>query len=515
MHERYEVAVAGMGPAGAVCAGLLGKLGVRTLALERSRELYDKPRAFALDHEVMRVFQNLGIAERVLPYTAPFTPSEYYGADGRLIKRLGAVPPPYPLAWTPSMVFRQPQVEAILREGVAAIPDVDVRYGMSLEDFSQDATGVALSLVDDRGARREVRANYLVACDGAASGVRRSLGIGHEDMAFDEPWLVVDVLVNEAGAAKLPQVSIQYCEPARPCTYLIGTGEHRRWEIMLLPGEDPRAMEDEAAVWKLLSRWLSPADAKLWRQASYRFHALAASEWRRGRVFLAGDAAHQQPPFTGQGMCQGIRDVANLSWKLKLALDGAPDALLDTYQQERLPHVRRLTGVVKGIGRLICERDPAAARVRDDRLVDAAGGEVRTEPRQNLIPPLEAGFLSPEPHAANGTLFPQPRLRRRDGVALLDDVAGSGFRLFVRGPMPTVPAALLERLDIQLVRIEPAEELDGVLASWFARHACSAVLVRPDHYVYGVAAHDGDAAKLVESAVAFAAPTGRAQRASK
>lgn len=509
MHEQVEVAVVGMGPAGAVCTGLLGRLGVRTLAVERSRAVYDKPRAFALDHEAMRVLQNLGIADRVAPHTAPFTPSEFYGADGRLIKRLGAIAPPYPLGWTPSMVFRQPQVEAILRERVAALPGVEVAYGTELVDFAQDREGVTLRLRGEDGTAREVRTRYLVACDGASSGVRRQLGVSHEDMAFDEPWLVVDVLVNEAGAAKLPKVSIQFCEPSRPCTYLIGTGEHRRWEIMLLLGEDPRAMEDDAQVWKLLARWLTPQDAKLWRQASYRFHALAATEWRRGRVFLAGDAAHQQPPFTGQGMCQGIRDISNLAWKLKLALDGAPDALLDTYQEERLPHVRRLTAVVKGIGRLICERDPAAAKARDDRLIAEAGGEVRTVPRQDLIPPLEQGCFFGEPRAAQGTLMPQPRVKHGADTILLDEVSGTGFRLFVDGEPPAVPQGLLDRLGITIVRVARDEETEGVLGRWFERHGCFAALVRPDHYVYGVAAQPADVVKLVESAVAFAAPQGR------
>ncbi|MDF3086651.1 FAD-dependent monooxygenase, partial [Burkholderia sola] len=135
-----------------------------------------------------------------------------------------------------------------------------------------------------------------IGCDGASSTVRTQLSIEYEDLVFDEPWLVVDLRVNERGIEKLPKVAIQYCEPSRPCTYIVGPGGHRRWEIMLMPGEDPREMQTEEQVWKLLSRWLTREDAELWRAASYRFHALVAKEWRRGRVFIAGDAAHQQPP---------------------------------------------------------------------------------------------------------------------------------------------------------------------------------------------------------------------------
>ncbi|HEU4442461.1 MAG TPA: bifunctional 3-(3-hydroxy-phenyl)propionate/3-hydroxycinnamic acid hydroxylase [Burkholderiales bacterium] len=437
MNDSFDVAVVGLGPAGAACAALLGSRGVKTVAIERSREVYDKPRAFALDHEIMRVFEDLGIAAAVAPHTAPFTPSEYYGADGQLIKRLGALPPPWPLGWPPSMVFEQPAVEALLRKRAAEVAEVrvDELVGLGVRDESVDLhlrNGKSLS------------ARYVVGCDGAASTVRRLLGIEYEDLEFDQEWLVVDLRVNERGLAKLPQVSIQYCEPARPSTYLIGVGSHRRWELMLQPGEQPDA-------WKLLARWLTPQDAELWRAAAYRFHALVARQWRCGRVFLAGDAAHQQPPFTGQGMCQGIRDVANLSWKLQFVLAGkAGDGLLDTYELERSVHVKRLTAIIKEIGTIIGERDPKAARARDRRLLKEAGGKVATVPRQNLIPPLEGGFRSPHPHSANGTLFP------KDGK--------SGMRVVVRSP-----------------------ENPPYLQAWFERHHALAAIVRPDHYVYGIA----------------------------
>ena len=520
MAERFDVVVVGFGPAGASCAGLLGSMGVRTLVIDRARSVYDKPRAFALDHEIMRVFQNLGIVDKVLPHTAPFTPSEYYGVDGRLIKRLGAVPPPYPLGWPPNVVFTQPPVEQIMRSAAAAHDSVQLSLGTELIGLEQDASGVRLRLRGDDGDADggpagavakafDVSARYVIGCDGAASTVRGLLDMPLEDLGFDEPWLVVDVQVNESGLGKLPDVSIQYCEPARPCTYLIGPGNHRRWEIMLLPGEDPRTMESETAIWKLLSRWLKPDEASLWRVASYRFHALVARDWRRGRVFIAGDAAHQQPPFTGQGMCQGVRDVANLSWKLQRVLSGkSGDALLDTYQAERAAHVRRLTTLIKNIGLLICERDPAAAKKRDARLLEEAGGEIKTVARQDLIPPLAgaACLLSPLAHAANGTIFPQPRVMRAGAPVLMDDLAGSGFRVVVKDRQLAAALCvdvLVARIDARIVLLGTdvdvdtdvaavgvlcIKESDGVLARWFSRHACVAAIVRPDHYVYGVAA---------------------------
>jgi 3-(3-hydroxy-phenyl)propionate hydroxylase len=498
MKGDYDVVVIGFGPSGAVAAALLGQAGVRTLVVDRSMDVYPKPRAIALDHEIMRVFQNLGLLDAVAPHCEPFTPSEYYGVDGRLIKRLATVEPPYPLGHTPSMVFTQPPVEAALRRHVQALPAVDVVLGRRFTGVEQDAEGATVRF--DEGS---VRARYVIGCDGASSTVREAVGIALEDLEFDEPWLVVDVQVNEQGLAKLPRTSVQYCEPARPCTYVIGPGNHRRWEISLLAGEDPAYMATEEGAWSVLRRWIGPDDATLWRQASYRFHALVAREWRAGRVFIAGDAAHQQPPFLGQGMCQGVRDVVNLTWKLRAVLGGdAPDSLLDTYTVERREHVRRLTTRIKEIGAVICERDPARAQARDAALVDAAGGAIRTVPRQDIIPPLMEGLLASGDRAGAGTLFPQPRVNGPTGPALLDELAGAGWRIVTdlrTAQLPPGLLALAERLGM-LISIPSdtagfssgphrmqADELDGVLARWFAKHGCRAAVVRPDHYVYGVA----------------------------
>jgi 3-(3-hydroxy-phenyl)propionate hydroxylase len=488
MSAHHEVAVIGFGPCGAVAATLLGQAGFQVLAIDRTREVYDKPRAIAIDHEILRMFDGMGLAEAVLPFTAPFPASEHFGADGQLIRRIDMVPEPYPMGFVPTMVFTQPPVEAVLREKAAATPGVTVELGTELIAIEPGGDRVTLRLRGDDGAERSVTAGTVVACDGASSFVRRSLGIRFEDLVFDEPWLVVDLLVEPAALSKLPSNAAQFCEPARPITYIVGPGNHRRFEIMLNPGEDPRAMQREEVVLGLLSRWLAPGDARMWRAASYRFHALVAGEWRRGRIFLAGDAAHQQPPFIGQGMCQGLRDVANLAWKLAAVRDGAPDALLDTYGEERGQHVRTLTTRIKGIGRQICERDPDAARVRDAALIAQGGGRAPVVTRQEIVPPLECGLLAGSGHAAEGTLFPQPWVRQGEGWARMDRVTGGGWRLFSAPGAPASDGAW--RFGDRLV------ERDGVAAAWFARHGVLAALVRPDHYVFGVATDPAGIAAL-------------------
>ncbi|MEO6016595.1 MAG: bifunctional 3-(3-hydroxy-phenyl)propionate/3-hydroxycinnamic acid hydroxylase, partial [Polaromonas sp.] len=406
------------------------------------------------------------------------------------------VEPPYPLGYSPSMVFTQPPVERILREHAQSLPCVDVALGVKLSGLQQDADGVTLHLQEEDGAQRTVRARYLVACDGATSTVRGLAGIELEDLGFDEPWLVVDVLLNEHGMAKVPAVSMQFCEPERPCSYIIGPKNHRRWEISINEGEVPSEVSTPEGTWKLLSRWLTPEDAVLWRQASYRFHALVAKTWRAGRVFVAGDAAHQQPPFLGQGMCQGIRDAANLSWKLAAVLQGsAPEALLDTYGEERKGHVTELTRRIKDIGQLVGQRDPVKARQRDAKLLADCDGVVKSVPRQNVQPALAEGLLSPMSHAAVGTIFPQPWLADAGAPVHMDAVAGSGWRVVLRPAADaslTAAAASFAFAKIFSLDTPGFVETDGVLASWFSQQGSAAAIVRPDHYVYGVASNTAD-----------------------
>lgn len=508
--KNYQVGVVGFGPVGAMVANLMGRAGVRTLALDKTPEIFPKPRAIALDHEILRAFDNIGLLERIRPWLEPFTASEHFGVDGQLIRRIDMAPAPYPMGYVPSQVFLQPPVEREMRNNLASFPCVDVMLGLEFLSLRQDAGKVEMEARTPEGHVERFTFDYLIGCDGAASSVRRATGMKLDDLGFDEPWLVIDVLVNEQGRAKLPQRSAQYCNATRPTTYLIGPQNLRRWEITILPGEDPRACESEDNVWSLLAPWIGPGDGELWRASSYRFHALVAAKWREGRVFIAGDAAHQQPPFIGQGMCQGIRDAVNLSWKLIDRINGAvSDSVLDTYETERAAHVRELTGRIKTIGKYISERDPALARARDERLIAEGGGKALTMTRQEIVPPLSEGFLHEGSGKIAGTLFPQPWIDSASGPKLMDEIAGAGWRLVMFGVGDAAAFDLSRRagaLNVTPVRFAGSAssdgaaltEREGVLRDWFARAGACAALVRPDHYVYGVAPDAPAAAALID-----------------
>jgi 3-(3-hydroxy-phenyl)propionate hydroxylase len=524
----YDVLIVGFGPVGATMANLLARRGLRVGVIETEHGIYDKPRALTFDHEAMRVFQACGLAERIAKFTAPHLGTLFLGVDGRVIKKFVPMPPPYPLSWPPTSTFVQPEVERLLREGVAANPGVDVFLGHRAITFTQDDVGVALTVRDSaQGQERVLRARFLLGCDGANSFVRKQLDIALEDLGFDEWWMVVDVRIQRP--VELPSTSIQYCWPSRPSTLVPGPGNLRRWEIKLLPGEQPEEFGRYESVVQQISRFVDPSCVEIWRSAVYRFHALLARRWRDRRVFLVGDACHQTPPFLGQGMCAGIRDAANLAWKLAMVIqDGAPDALLDTYEQERQPHVRTLVATAKEFGLIIGELDLAAARIRDETLRgQLERGEAETI-RQRFVPNLTTGIIDRDPEARGaGSLFVQPKIHRParadapDTEALLDDLLRSRFLIAaaapeVQGWLTPESRALWRRLGGERIVIGPPEqtrlrdhladddiqylaETNSLFAGWMSQINSAAVVVRPDRYVFGTASDAAQLNRLIAS----------------
>ena len=508
----YDVAIVGYGPVGAVFANLLAKRGLKVAVVERTADIYDKPRAITLDHEALRVFQAIGLADYMDGAIAPHNGTHFIGVDGDIIKAFDPMPPPYPLGWIPNATFVQPDAEKALREKLSGYEDADVFLSATGVSLMQDQTSVSLSARRNDGSEFTLRARYLVGCDGANSFVRKQIGAGLEDLAFDEWWAVVDTLTSDP--AKRPAKAFQYCWPARPGTFVPGPGNLRRWEIKLLPGEDPEAGGTPDSIARLLGGFTDISDLTIWRSAVYRFHALLGQSWRDRRVLLMGDAVHQTPPFLGQGLCAGIRDAANLAWKLALVLRGdADETLLDTYEIERKPHVRAVVAAAKEFGTIIGELDPAAAAARDARLLaDLESGKAETV-RQKFIPDLVSGLIGGEAKLA-GRLFVQPHVRAPDGrIVRLDDLLPPEFVLATTPEaidwLSDASRAAWQRLGgAQVIIAAPGEsarhngvlsvaEADGLFTGWMRQNAVAAVIVRPDRYVYGAAANAGELNMLI------------------
>jgi 3-(3-hydroxy-phenyl)propionate hydroxylase len=509
--ESFDIAIVGCGPVGVTAAHLLAHRGLRVLVVERDLAPYDLPRAVHFDHEIMRIFQSAGLAELLLPHLTIPQGSVHFGADGAPIRPFRRIVQTDRLGWASDYFFYQPDIERVLRGALAKRASVTLKFGCGVSGIEQTADGVTVTGNGPSGPF-QAQAAYVLACDGGRSTIRKLLEIGLEDLGFDEPWIVVDAIVE--GKVTMPafsglpdDVDLQKVmfivgDPRRPTTYVPNSGNHRRWEFMLLPGETPEHATRPEMVDELLSPWLLGEPYELVRSAVYRFHSLLAERWQEGRIFLLGDAAHQTPPFFGQGLCHGIRDAANLAWKLELVLGNrAGPSLLASYELERRPHAQQVIETSMRTGRYICTLDPRAAIQRDAEMRDGS----RPAAHGDIIPALERGIIDIEScHPAVGQRFIQPHMVGRDGTRrLLDDHTGGGFVLLTLDPLPAQGARVaIDLLSLKVCRVVPSSVLqarDGELADaslelhqWFERNACRGVIVRPDAYVYGVFGNDAE-----------------------
>lgn len=521
MDRTYDVAIVGLGPVGVTAANLCARQGLKTLVIERDSAPYTMPRAIHFDSEIMRIFQSIGAADDVAIICRPLGGSVYLGVDGKPIRSLHTPDTVRQVGWPASHLFYQPKLEEVLRAHLAARKTVDLHLKTSCDNISQDGDKVTLGLFNiENGIHWTAEASFVLACDGARSFVRKSLSIPLEDLKFEEAWLVVDAMVNGSmlwpeqydipAPVRAGQFSLMVCDPSRPSTVIPGPGQHRRWEFMLKPDETPDDM-DEQKVRQLLGAWVKVADVEIVRAAVYQFHGLIAESWRSDRIFLLGDAAHQTPPFYGQGMCHGLRDTANLIWKLALVLNNKCNhTILDSYEIERRPHVRAIIdGSVKA-GAAICIQDRERAIARDKEFRNAEAVRKTHVAMTDIVPPLKSGLLSNADYKIKdnprGLHFIQPPVSDTMGKPLrLDDcldcrpaLVGYNF-----DPMAGMNAGQVENWrriggiaisiypDREKARKAPADnakvviDTDGFIKKWLEQFAADILLVRPDRYVFG------------------------------
>ena len=468
-----DILIIGFGPVGAAMAALLGRHGRSVVAIDAQHDVYPLPRAAHFDHEIMRIFQELGIIDRVAPHIRVAPNYEFRAADGRPLMRVEREGVNGISGWPTGFNFYQPGVEAAMRSKVSEMPHVDVRLGTKFVAVdSAGAEDVVVRTDSESEGILSCRARFVIGCDGASSSLREACGIALDDYGFDEPWLVLDALVEDES--RFPTMNLQLCDPERPTTFVhMGPGR-LRWEFMLKPGEAAEDMRRPESVDALLRPWRDKGEIKVERTAVYRFHGLVARSWRQGRILLAGDAAHQMPPFMGQGLCSGLRDAANLAWKLDSVLDTGNLSLLDTYQAERDPHVRTVIERAIEMGRLVCTLDPVRAARRD--------ADMLPNPQITRASPLPGiSGLTLDDSPAAGTLFPQPP--QQADMAGLDDILGSGAWLVHRGSAPLCR----KRPGLKIVPIESTLPADmaALVTGWLDGHNIDAVLVRPDRYIFG------------------------------
>lgn len=507
--DLFDVVVVGFGPAGEVAASTLGIAGHRVAVFERQRELYPLPRMVTFDGEACRTVQATGKDIDEALSTAVALDSCAFGdanADPLLTLDWRGVQGGFKAHYS---IF-QPDVEKTLRDKVAELPNVEVNFGFEVLGLVQHDDHVEVS-VRPKGSRDEaeeftVRAKYIIGADGTNSVIRKAAGIEMRDYDMHERWLNFDMNVLRPLPEEFYKL-IMIMDPKRPHMYMpLGKARHR-FEIRVDDAETDEEMHEPEVAWKFLKEvhGLDDTYMSICRQVVYHYYTRVAADWRKDRVFIAGDAAHTMTPYLGQGGCSAIRDGRNVAWKLDLVLRGvSEEALLDEYQAEREPHVSTLVFTSHELAKVVNIVDEKAAEERNYAM------------RNHLTPPpppfpkLEHGVVHPSPNEADadatGSLAPQGRLVRNGVEGRGDDVVGHGFQLVTRRrpAFDDVHNHVLAAIDCAVVVLEDhddpdyAQDLEGVYGSFLDEHDVDAYLMRPDWYIFGVAQHDGIGALVTE-----------------
>jgi len=482
--ENIDVILVGCGPTSAVLANLLAPYGWRIAIFEKDVEIYDLPRAVFFDDEIMRIFQQIGLSNDIIKDTNQVHGMQLLNADGEMLAEYIAETTPESSGWYAGYMFHQPTLEKILRNGLKRFSNVTLHPGVEVSKITQLNQSVMVEVVTKNGSLN-YSSKYLVGCCGARSITRSVIETNIQDFHADQSWIVIDIeLLKDVS---LPKYTVQYCNPLRPSTFIPTPGPFRRFELMLMPGESAEQMLHPSKISELLAQWLAPEDYQITRSAIYQFHALIAEKWRSGSILIAGDAAHQMPPFLGQGMCSGIKDAANLSWKLDAVLKGsASPKLLDTYEAERKPFVEEVIRADLWLSDMIQTTNPLLANERDAKLLNASPSNKKLSP-----PKIKLGGNFCQQNEPSGAPFIQPLLP--DGI-LYDTKLGNGFALIGDVLISNSSEELIKEFAIKKIMRPPLD-----IQTWLNKHNAKAVLVRPDRYVQAILTVDSNLQEILES----------------
>ncbi|MFH7808196.1 MULTISPECIES: bifunctional 3-(3-hydroxy-phenyl)propionate/3-hydroxycinnamic acid hydroxylase [unclassified Acinetobacter] len=507
-----EVAILGAGPVGLTIANYLSKQGVQVTVIEQLDSLIDYPRAIGIDDESLRTIQSLGLVEQVLPHTTPNHAMRFLTPKGRCFADIQPLTREF--GFSRRNAFIQPQVDNVLLQGLKQYEQTHVLFSRQLIEFSQDQTGVTLKLQTADQTEEIIQAQYLIACDGGNSIIRRTLNIDFAGKTAPNQWIVIDI---ENDPLATPHIYL-CCDPVRP--YVSAALPHgiRRFEFMVMPGETQEELSQPENIAKLLSKVLPTTDGiEVIRQRVYTHNARIAEKFRVDRILLAGDAAHIMPVWQGQGYNSGMRDAFNLAWKVALVVQGKASAeLLDSYQVERKDHAKAMIDLSVMAGHVLAPPKKWQGFVRDG-IAHALNyikpiKQYLLEMRFKPMPKYHAGALITDGSKTTpvGKMFIQPHVKLESGkTVLLDEVLSNDFAIIAWGVDPKwglTPAHMQQwqKLGVKFVQVIPAVQLDnekrqkydGVITvgdlgtdirSWFGQTTESVVILRPDRFVAALA----------------------------
>ena len=399
--KKYDVVIVGFGPTGGTLANLLALHGFSILVLEKEKSFYPLPRAVHFDDEVMRVFETIGITNTFLKYTIINKGTKFVDKKNRVILDW---PRPREITengWYPSYRFNQPDLERELRKKLKSYKKVEIKQSSNVKKITNKKDEVEI-IFEDINSKKifNIKSKYLIGCDGANSITRSQMKTKMKNLGFTQKWAVIDLILKK-NKKNLPDRTIQYSNPTRPATYCRNVGKRRRWEFAIKKTEKIETILSDKYIWNFLKPWLKKQEARMERKTIYTFQSALAKSWKKGRIFLAGDAAHLMPPFMGQGMCAGIRDVSNLAWKISHCLKKKhDDKLLNTYQSERSSNVKEYIETTMRMGEFV--NAVGKSPITNNISADSEG----RKSMKSIKPKLGRGLGKPK-DKFRGNIFPQ------------------------------------------------------------------------------------------------------------
>jgi 3-(3-hydroxy-phenyl)propionate hydroxylase len=462
--KHYDVIIVGLGPTGGTLANLLALNGFSILILEREKNLYALPRAVHFDDEIMRVFQTIGITKKFLKNTIINKGTKFVNSEGKVLLDWPRPKSITENGWYPSYRFHQPDLERNLRYRLKAFKKVKLMQNTEVTKIKNNKNCVDL-VFKSKNKIQKVSSKYVIGCDGARSTTREQMGSVLDNLGFTQKWAVVDLILKK-NKNKLPDRTIQYSNSERPATYCRNVGKRRRWEFAIQDNENEKEILSDQYIWNFLKPWLKPNEAYLERKAIYIFQSAIARKWRKGRIFIAGDAAHLMPPFMGQGMCAGIRDASNLAWKISWCINNKHDEkFLDTYQTERFSNAKEYIETTMRMGEFV-------NAVGSENITDnISSGPDGTKSMQSIKPKLGTG-LGSNKDKNRGKIFPQ--LKMKNGKTLDEK--------FSKSPLLLTSYKLARSVSLKKIQLITDKDIKG-LSNLLKNYKAKAIIVRPDRFI--------------------------------